>query len=81
MPPAARELVLQWVQAWRGEDYGLGAAWVEALLAGLDESDAAAARLCRLGHLRGRLEDRRLAGRRLGPAGNDLSTERGPRHR
>ena len=48
VPPAARELVLRWVQAWRGEDPGLGAAWVEALLAGLDEADAAAARLCLL---------------------------------
>jgi hypothetical protein len=36
------------MQAWRGEDPGLGAAWVEAPLAGLDEPDAAAARLCLL---------------------------------
>lgn len=48
VPPAARQLLLQWVQAWRGEDPGLGAAWVEAPLARLDESDAAAARLCLL---------------------------------
>ena len=47
VPSAARQLVVQRVQAWRGEDPGL-AAWVEALLTGLDESDAAAARLCLL---------------------------------
>lgn len=48
VPPVARQLVLGRMQDWRGEDPGLGAAWVEAPLAGLDEPDAAAARLCLL---------------------------------
>lgn len=48
LPPAARQVVLSRVEAWRGEDPGLGAAWVEVPHTGLDEPDAAAARLCLL---------------------------------
>jgi len=48
LPAPVRILVRERVQAWKGENPGLGRGWVEEAVAGLDEADQPAARLALL---------------------------------
>ena len=48
VPPAVREVVLDHLASWRGEETGISTAWSERLSAGLSDADRATCRLALL---------------------------------
>jgi AhpD family alkylhydroperoxidase len=74
VPPAVRDIVLDRLAAWRGEEAGLSTAWCEDLLAGLPPPDRAAGRLALLAALASYQVDDEVVGefRRHHPADRTL---------